>query len=317
MTATDSYFFADPAVSTASTGSVAPATVGTPAAMASPDLRSGLLPDVHPPGSVRPDAVLARTSSLIAVASGKGGVGKTWLAITLAQALAKAGRRVLLFDGDLGLANIDVHLGLIPAQDLGAVIDGSVTLHGAVHHYMQDTQAGFSILAGRSGTGSLATLPSQRLDSLRQELMELARDYDHVVIDLATGIGRDVRQLASPANLTLVVTSDEPASLTDAYAFLKVTRATNPVADLRLVVNGVTRRQDGERSFHTLATACRNFLRFELPLAGIIRYDPQVRNAICHQIPLLNCAPTCDAARDVGELAVRLLAQDDNLRLSG
>src|SRR5580698_1373130 len=172
--------------------------------------------------------------NMIAIASGKGGVGKTWFAITLAQALAKRGKHVLLFDGDLGLANVDIQLGLTPERDLQAVIDGTSTLPAAVIKYKE---GGFDILAGRSGSGSLSTLPTQKLSDLRNDLIALARQYDNVLVDLGAGVDRHVRQMAGPAAVTYVVLNDEPTSLTDAYAFIKLARAANPQADLSGVVN--------------------------------------------------------------------------------
>src|ERR1700691_4259960 len=118
--------------------------------------------------------------SILAVASGKGGVGKTWFAITLAHALARAGRRTLLFDGDLGLANVDVQLGATPRHDLGAVIAGSATLADAAAPH----ECGFDIIAGRSGSGGLASLPPPRLVELRRDLARFAQGYDFAVLDL-------------------------------------------------------------------------------------------------------------------------------------
>src|SRR6185312_6804108 len=123
-------------------------------------------------------------------------VGKTWFAITLCHALAKKKKKVLLFDGDLGLANVDIQLGLTPDRDLGGVIEGTSTLPGAVLRY---AEGGFDILAGRSGSGNLATLPVQKLSDLRNDLMALARGYDQVVVDLGAGVDRSVRQMAGPA----------------------------------------------------------------------------------------------------------------------
>src|SRR3546814_4878596 len=122
----------------------------------------------------------ARTGrNMMSIASGKGGVGKTWFAITLSQALARLGRRILLFDGDLGLANVDIQLGLMPSRDLASVLDGAVTLKGAAQHY---DAGGFDVVAGRSGSGSLAGLSQQRMADLREELLGLAAAYDRVEI---------------------------------------------------------------------------------------------------------------------------------------
>ena len=115
------------------------------------------------PASAPRPALLTKGRNVIAVASGKGGVGKTWFSITLSHALARAGRRTLLFDGDLGLANVDIQLGLTPDRDLGGVVTGRIGLHQAAARF---ELGGFDIIAGRSGTGSLATLPAQRLAQL-------------------------------------------------------------------------------------------------------------------------------------------------------
>jgi flagellar biosynthesis protein FlhG len=118
-----------------------------------------------------------------------------------------------------------------------------------------------------------------------------------------------VRQLSGPAGITLVVTTDEPTSLTDAYAFIKVTHAVNPKADLRVVVNMATNTREGERTYNTILKACQNFLKFAPPLAGIVRRDQKVRDAIRNQTPLLVRSPGSDAAKDVNNIAAKLFAQ--------
>ena len=212
---------------------------------------------------------------IVAVASGKGGVGKTWFAITLSQGLGREGQRTLLFDGDLGLANVDIQLGLMPQQDLAGVIAGKLTLPQAVTKYAEGR---FDILAGRSGTGKLATLPSQRLVGLRDSLVRLAEKYDRVILDLSAGVDRTVQMLAAAAGTVLVVTTDEPTSLTDAYAFIKLTVADHPDTDFRIVVNLAESHNAGRETYETLRKACLNFLGRELPLAGIIRSDRHVRD---------------------------------------
>ena len=127
--------------------------------------------------------------NMLSVASGKGGVGKTWFSITLAHALARAGRRALLFDGDLGLANVDIQLGLMPSRDLGGVLAGQLTLSQATVPF---EDGDFEIIAGRSGMGSLASLPANRLVALGRELTELAGAYDWVVMDLGAGVPYDL-----------------------------------------------------------------------------------------------------------------------------
>lgn len=241
---------------------------------------------------------------LIAIASGKGGVGKTWFAITLAQALARAGRRVLVFDGDLGLANIDVQLGLVPIHDLGGVLNGTVTLAQAV---VRHEQGGFDVLAGRSGSGALAALDPTLLDRALTGLRDAAQAYDIVLLDLGAGVERAVRRMAERADLLLVVATDEPTSLTDAYAVLKLFYADRPDGEARLIINQAATRAAGERTHAALSRACVNFLRREPPLAGIIRRDDRVRDAIRRQTPLLTRHPACSAAIDVEAAAAGLL----------
>ena len=246
---------------------------------------------------------LPQRPHILAVASGKGGVGKTWFSITLSQALAKQGKKALLFDGDLGLANVDIQLGLTPEKDLGAVVEGGSNLASAVTNY---PAGGFDILAGRSGSGNLATLGSQKLAEIRNDLVALATNYDAVIIDLGAGVERSVRQLAGAASFTYVVVTDEPTSLTDAYAFIKLARAATPNADMRVVVNMATNISEGQKTYDTIRKACESFLRYTPPLVGIIRRDPKVRDAIRAQTGLLTRSPICEAASDVEAIAAQV-----------
>lgn len=248
------------------------------------------------PGPVRPN--------VIAVASGKGGVGKTWFAITLAHAFARQGDRVLLFDGDLGLANVDIQLGLMPRADLGSVIANRTTLRQSVTTF---GDGGFDIIAGRSGTGSLSRLPAARLEALCDDLMVLSGDYDRVVLDLGAGIEGTVRALTAEAGTIVVLATNEPTALTDAYAFIKVTAAQRPDTDFRIVINMAASPREGERTYGTLLKACQNFLKLSPPLAGSVRRDPKVAESIRNQACVLSRHPNSDAAADVEAIARRLM----------
>ncbi len=255
------------------------------------------------PKTVRPKPTF-RADNIIAVASGKGGVGKTWFSVTLAHALARQNKKILLFDGDFGLANIDVQLGLTPQHDLRAVIDGTMPMSRAV---TKNAETGFDMLVGQSGTGSLATMPLETVIKLRDELVALAPQYDRIVIDLGAGVDRMVRILASAAKVVYIVVNDEPTSLTDAYAFIKLTHAAGLADTIKIVVNEVPARSDGEKVYETLAKACNNFLKFRPDLAGIVRYDRMVPDAIRNQTPLLTRHPNCNAAFDVEVIAKTVL----------
>ncbi len=260
---------------------------------------------------------------LIAVASGKGGVGKTWLSITLAQSLAARGSAVLLVDGDLGLANVDIQLGLTPRQDLSAVLSGRRRLDEViVRHAPADMPAmAFDILPGRSGAASLASLELGLLHRLLQTIRGLD-GYDVVLLDLGAGIDPATRFMAACADTLLVVSTDEPTALADAYAVLKLqardrlARSTGPGtipptssgSDVRLVINQSSSLASGRRTYDVLARACVTFLGGAPPLAGIIRRDGRVSDAIRRQTTLLARHPNAPAAEDVGRIADGLAA---------
>ncbi len=245
-----------------------------------------------------------KKNNLIAIASGKGGVGKTWLSSTLAHLIAKSGRNVLLFDGDIGLANVDVQLGLSPQRDLSSVLNGRCTLKEAITRY---EEGGFDIIAGRSGSASLATLPVAKLEGMVAELMELQKNYDAVILDLGAGIEQHVQYLASIANRCLVVVTDEPTSLTDAYAFIKVSQMGKYKPDVSIVINQAATQKEGEGTYNTINKACMNFLQISPPLMGIIRRDGKVKDAIRHQKSLLIRAPHSTAATDAAALSIKLM----------
>lgn len=255
------------------------------------------------PSTAPRPAARAKGKNIVAIASGKGGVGKTWFAITLAHAMAKSGARTLLFDGDLGLANVDIQLGLMPKHDLGSVIAGRLTLNQAIQTY---EEGGFDIIAGRSGSGSLANTPGSRLQILGDDLLLLAAAYDRVVLDLGAGVERTVRQLTNNVGQCIVVTTDEPTALTDAYAFIKVTHMERPDTNIGIVINMANTAREGERTYNTLLKACEGFLKISPPLQGVICRDTKVRESIRNQSSILTRFPNSQAAADVEAIAKKL-----------
>jgi flagellar biosynthesis protein FlhG len=266
---------------------------------------SDVMTDHNKPDLQTTAPIFRRGKNLVAVASGKGGVGKTWFSITLSHALARLGKKVLLFDGDLGLANVDVQLGLMPKRDLNDVIRGRLGLDKVIQRY---EEGGFDIVAGRSGQASLSALPSQRLTLLRDQLLEVADSYDVVVMDLGAGVDRTVRMFSATATRTLLITTDEPTSLTDAYAFIKLGSAAGMSKHVSVVVNQAANVIEGEKTYKTLLKACENFLRLSPPLAGIVRHDARVKDTIRHQTPILIRSPNADAAEDASKIASNVLS---------
>ena len=250
---------------------------------------------------------LVSEHKLITIASGKGGVGKTWLSVTLAHTLATMKRKVLLFDGDLGLANIDIQLGLMPERDLGSVISGDHTLAEVALPYTDPAGTTMDVIAGKSGSGALGALSKETLESIRSGLKAQTSHYDHVLLDLAAGIDPSVTTLSHHAGHILVVMTGDPTSLTDAYAFIKLTVARNPNANIAIVVNNVASKNDGEKAYGAIKRAAEGFLKISPPLAGIIRTDSKVVDAIRSQMPLLARHPQAEAASDGKTLANSLI----------
>jgi flagellar biosynthesis protein FlhG len=222
------------------------------------------------------------------------------------------GRRTLLVDGDLGLANVDVQLGIAPETDLAAVVAGWVELEDAVTPVNGGASSagatcGFDVLPGRSGSGALAGLPPEEAARLAASLTALALQYETVLVDLGAGIEENVMRLARACDRCLVVATDEPTSMTDAYAFIKVLRGYAPSVQPWIAVNMADTRVAGRRTYDALARASQTFLGFRPPLAGIVLRDPKVREAIRQQKTLLTTAPDCQAAIDANQIAEALI----------
>jgi flagellar biosynthesis protein FlhG len=260
-----------------------------------------------------------RRENLIAVASGKGGVGKTWFSITLSQALAQKGRRVLLVDGDLGLANVDVQLSVSPAHDIAGVVSGRISLKEAITPFRGGAdaasrhvgangrvQAGIDIIAGRSGSGALDRLSRNQIESLCGGLVSLAVNYDFLVVDLAAGMNSHMAPLFRAAGKVIIVLTDDPTSITDAYAMIKFLHAQYPNLNIQLVVNLADNRSHAEKTYGAIQRACENFLQFNPDLAGFVPRDKHVTQAIRAQTALLERYPLCDAASQVHSIAERM-----------
>jgi len=247
-------------------------------------------------------------ASILTVGSGKGGVGKTFMAIMLASAFAQAGKRTLLVDGDLGLANVDVQLGIAPETDLAAVIAGWVELEDAVTPVDGGAaEGGFDVLPGRSGSGALAELPSEEVARLAAGLSAMALQYDQVIVDLGAGIEANCMRLARASDKALMVITDEPTSMTDAYAFIKVLRGYAPNVEPVVIINQAETRSVGQRTYQAIAQACQTFLGFRPALGGIVMRDDSVRETIRRQSTLISSAPNAQPVQDTIAIAHALM----------
>lgn len=248
-------------------------------------------------------------TGLTVLASGKGGVGKTFLAVTLAHALARRGRRVLVVDADLGLANIEVQLGLEPGIALARAIRAGLDLRRLVRRH---EACGFALIGGSGSGEALAGLTTARLERAVAGLGELADGFDDVLVDLPSGLGRIATTFVAAASRLVVVGNNEPTTLTDNYAFIKLTRGTAPIP--WFLANDVADATEGAQADGTLARACRRFLALDSVALGHVRRDPRVPEAIRRQMPYLDRSPGGLAAADIEKVAKRLARPLDQPR---
>jgi flagellar biosynthesis protein FlhG len=230
---------------------------------------------------------------VIAVTGGKGGVGKTSVAVNLAAALTESGRKVVLLDGDLGLANVDVFLGLSPRYTLAHVLSGERTLD----EILLPTPQGFQVVPAASGIARLANLDATQHLGLVQAFSALAARLDVMIVDTAAGISHGVTQFSQAAQHVLVVVCDEPASLTDAYALVKVLSRNHGVRRFRVLANMMREPGGGRDLFDRFERVTGRFLDVALEFVGEIPEDEHVKRAIRGQRPVLAAYPSCPASR--------------------
>ncbi len=261
--------------------------------------------EVDSPPPVRDGNLRATT---IAVASGKGGVGKTTIAVNLAVALSQRGSKVCLIDADLGLGNADVLCGLNPRLNLAHRVSHGATLDDI----LINAPGGFTLLPGASGVAELADLDEQRRSLLMQDLRVLESRHQVVIVDCGAGIGAGVMSFLRASDTALIVTTPEPTAITDAYALIKSLRltaasATRPAtADeptIALVVNHAEDHASGSAVHQRIESVCSKFLSFSPAFAGSIRRDAAVSRAVCQRSPLLLSHADSRASDDVRALS--------------
>ncbi len=238
---------------------------------------------------------------VIAVTGGKGGVGKTSVAVNLSTALASTGKRVMLLDGDLGLANVDVFLGLSPRYTMAHVLSGERTLEEII----LESPQGFQVVPGASGVADLANLSAAGHLGLIQAFSGLSARIDTLIIDTSAGIAHSVVQFTQAAQHVLLVVCDEPASMTDAYALIKVMSRQYGVTRFNVVANIVRAPGEGEELFAKLMRVTGRFLEVTLNYVGEIPDDPYLRRAIREQRPVVAAFPASPAARAFKKLALQ------------
>jgi flagellar biosynthesis protein FlhG len=243
-----------------------------------------------------------RRARLVAVTSGKGGVGKTTVAVNLAIRLSAMGRRVVLFDADLGMANADVLCNVTAPCTLAHVVAGRRSLEDAI----VEAPGGFRLVPGASGLARIASLSEFERSRLLQELRRLEADSDLILIDTAAGLSPNVLSFALGSDQLLVVTTPEPTAITDAYAIIKTLRRQRSDLEANVLVNMVRDADEGRAVFGRIDAVCRRFLELNVRYAGHVVHDARVMMAVRHRRPFVLENPHGDAARCVTQLAHRM-----------
>ena len=250
-----------------------------------------------------------RRSRIAAITSGKGGVGKTFVAANLAAALARQGRRVLVLDADLGLANLDVVLNLYPKITLHDVFTGKATLAEAI----LPAPGGFSVLLAGSGMVEYSRMTPEVREQLQHVIDEVAPNYDHVLLDTGAGISDVVLYTVSLADEVIVVATPEPTSMTDAYATIKVLATTQGRREMQVLVNQARRPGEGRAVRQQLQLVVDRYVNpgldgpVRLGLLGELPSDPAVRQAVLRRELLFESLPGTAASVAMVAIATRML----------
>jgi len=239
----------------------------------------------------------------ISILSGKGGVGKTNLALNLAYALYKANHKMLVMDFDVGLANVDVLLGVSPEKNLQDLLKPGVMPADVV---AQVEPGGFDFLPAASGVPELLELDEDMRDSVFTKLNTVLGEYDYIIFDLGAGIGKTVLSLATMTRMRILVVTPEPTSLTDGYAVIKVLKNQYNIKDFQVVVNQATNAREAQTTFDRLHGACKRFLDLDIAYLGAVHTDPNVPDAVRRQVPLIKYSPQCRASQDILSLAIKI-----------
>lgn len=255
---------------------------------------------------VKENMTNTNSARVITITSGKGGVGKTNFAINLGIALSKLGQKTLLVDADLGLANVDVMLGLIPKYNLGHVLLGEKKIADIIIN----GPAGMRIIPSGSGMYKLANLGDKKLAQCLEYLNQLEKESDFILIDTGAGLSKSVLKFVLAAGEVIIVTTPEPTAITDAYGIIKVITASKRDLPIRVVVNMVKNEKEAEEVMERLSAVSQRFLGMDLESLGFIPLDTVVPKAVKEQQPFILSHPRSIVAQNISQISTKLVNGD-------
>lgn len=254
-----------------------------------------------------------RTTRVVTVTSGKGGVGKSNFSLNFALSLQRLGKKVLVFDADIGMANIDVLMGVSSSYNLYHLLKQEKTIWDIV----QEGPEGLNFIAGGSGFKDLLDLSAEQLDGFAGEINKLHGKYDVILFDTGAGLSKETVKFITAAQETIVVTTPEPTSITDAYALIKMVKAMDVDVHFKLIVNRASDFREGKQTADKINLVAQRFLQSELPSLGIVPDDPNVSKAVKRQVPFTVAYPGSEASVAVASIARHFLEIPQSHTVSG
>ena len=249
-----------------------------------------------------------RKTRIIAITSGKGGVGKSNLSVNMAIAYAQQGKKVILIDGDLGMANVNVLMNIVPQYNLMQVINKQKTMQEII----TDTEFGIKFIAGANGFSKIANLTVDELDYFAKQFSMLG-NADIIIIDTGAGIANNVLQFVAAADEVYVVTTPEPTAITDAYGIIKIitTELVDRETNIKLLVNRVHSADEGKRISERIINIAAQFLNYKVDYIGFVYDDPVVQASVIRQKPFIVVNPTSKPAQCMKHIVGRIEKSDN------
>lgn len=249
----------------------------------------------------------------VSITSGKGGVGKTTMTVNMAHLLAKRGKKVLILDGDMSLANVDIFLKSQPNKNLSHFFQGEHDLKDILIKYTKNIH----VLPGASGVVGMTQLDIYQKKMLMDAMDEFEGHYDYMLIDTASGITDEVLYLNSAAQEVIVVVQPDPASITDAYAMMKVLHQEYRVSQFSVLANQVLNEREGERIYQRINQVASKFLNVQIGFQGAVTYSLKVREASKNQKLITEIDPNCGSSLCLQKVVSKLDAEDSVKEMSG
>lgn len=244
-----------------------------------------------------------RRTKIVTITSGKGGVGKSNFTLNFALSLQSLGQKALVFDADIGMANIDVLMGVQARYHLYHLLKREKTIWEIIHTGPKELQ----FIAGGSGFQDLLALPEEDLNYFTEQVDELTGSVDYILFDTGAGLSKETLKFIVAADETIVVTTPEPTSITDAYALIKVVHRMRPDVSFQLVVNRVTDVSEGRQTADKIKLVAEQFLDLDIPTLGYLSDDSNVSKAVKKQVPFTIAFPNSVASKEIAQMSTRFI----------